>query len=147
MIRFVTGTDTGVGKTVACAVLAYRARTAGQKVRYVKPAQTGVKGDAPGDAAFVAAVAGVDAKEILRFDEPLAPAVAAERAGRSIDFDGLTADVLKHETGVEQLLVEGAGGLLAPLAGNREMADLASALRAELVVVVRPGLGRSTTPR
>ena len=141
MIRFVTGTDTGVGKTVACAVLAFRARTAGQSVRYVKPAQTGVKGDAPGDAAFVAAVAGVETAELLRFDEPLAPAVAAERAGQTIDFDSLTADVLKHETGVDLLLVEGAGGLLAPLAGNRAMADLAASLRAELVVVTRPGLG------
>ena len=141
MIRFVTGTDTGVGKTVACAVLAHRARTAGQKVRYVKPAQTGVKGDAPGDAAFVAAVSGVKTAELLRFEEPLAPAVAAERAGRTIDFDGLTADVLKQETGTDLLLVEGAGGLLAPLAGNRTMADLAAGLRAELVVVTRPGLG------
>src|ERR1051326_2773699 len=79
--------------------------------------------------------------KIRRFEEPLAPAVTAERAGRTIDFDGLTADVLRHETGTDLLLVEGAGGLLAPLAGNREMADLASALRAELIVVTRPGLG------
>jgi len=141
MIRFVTGTDTGVGKTVAAAVLGYLARSDGAAVRYVKPVQTGVPPDAPGDAGFVAAAAGIDAGEIFRFDEPLAPAIAAERAGVTIDFDSLAADVLSRETGCDQLLVEGAGGLLAPLAGNRSMADLVAALRAELVVVARSGLG------
>jgi len=141
MIRFITGTDTGVGKTVAAAVLAHRARADGKLVRYLKPAQTGVRPGGKGDAAFVAAVSGVEASEILRFDEALAPAVAAERSGQTIDFDGLTADVLSHETGYDELLVEGAGGLLAPLAGNRTMADLATALRADAVVVTRPGLG------
>jgi dethiobiotin synthetase len=141
MIRFITGTDTGVGKTVAAAVLAHRAKQDGKLVRYVKPAQTGVARGGKGDADFVRAVADVEAAEILRFDEPLAPAVAAERSGVTIDFDGLTADVLSHETNCDLLLVEGAGGLLAPLAGNRPMADLARALRAELVVVTRPGLG------
>jgi dethiobiotin synthetase len=141
MIRFITGTDTGVGKTVASAVLAHKAKADGKRVRYVKPAQTGVSVGGKGDADFVASVAEVEAFEILRFSEPLAPAVAAERAGRTIDFDGLTADILKHEKDCDLLLVEGAGGLLAPLAGNRLMADLARALRAELVVVTRPGLG------
>jgi dethiobiotin synthetase len=141
MIRFVTGTDTGVGKTVASAVLAHQAASEGKRVRYVKPVQTGMAVGGRGDADFVAAAAGVEADEILRFDEPLAPAVAAERAGKTIDFDGLTAEVLKRETGNDLLIVEGAGGLLAPLAGNRPMADLVAALRAELVVVARPGLG------
>ena len=141
MIRFVTGTDTGVGKTVASAVLAYQARTDGLRVRYVKPVQTGIAPGASGDAAFVATAAGVEADELLRYEEPLAPAVATERAGTTIDFDGLTADVLLRAGGCDLLLVEGAGGLLAPLAGNRTMADLAVALRAELVIATRPGLG------
>ena len=141
MIRFITGTDTGVGKTVASAVLGYLARDGGALIRYVKPVQTGIGPDAPGDADFVAAATGIEAGEILRFDEPLTPAVAAERAGVTIDYDALAADVLSRESGVDQLLVEGAGGLLAPLAGNRTMADLAATLRAALVVVARPGLG------
>ena len=141
MIRFVTGTDTGVGKTIASAVLAYRAKADGQRVRYIKPVQTGVKRGAPGDADFVRAVADVEAVEFLRFDEPLAPAVAADRAGEKVDFDSLTADVLMGEGSFDLFLVEGAGGLLAPLAGNRSMADLAIALRAELIIVARPGLG------
>lgn len=141
MIRFVTGTDTGVGKTIAAAVLGHLAQTDGARVRYVKPVQTGVGPDAPGDADFVRAAAQVEAEELLRFSEPLAPAVATERAGATIDFDGLTADVLRRAGACDLLLVEGAGGLLAPLAGNRMMADLVVALRAELVVVTRPGLG------
>lgn len=142
MIRFVTGTDTGVGKTVASAVLAARARTQGMGVRYVKPVQTGLPDGAPGgDADFVAGVAGVEAEELFRFGEPLAPAVAAERAGVPIDFDGLVEATRARAAGCDLLLVEGAGGLLAPLAGERTMADLAAALPADLVVVTRPGLG------
>ena len=141
MIRFVTGTDTGVGKTIASAVLAHRAKADGQRVRYIKPVQTGVKPGAPGDADFVRAVARIEARELMRFDEPLAPAVAADRAGEAIHFDSLGADVLMGESSFDLVLVEGAGGLLAPLAGNRSMADLAVAIRAELIVVTRPGLG------
>lgn len=141
MIQFVTGTDTGVGKTIASAVLAYRAKNEGQLVRYIKPVQTGVKPGAPGDADFVRAVSNVESLELMRFDEPLAPAVAADRAGETIHFDSLAADVLLGEGSFDLVLVEGAGGLLAPLSGNRSMADLAVAIRAELIVVTRPGLG------
>ena len=142
MIRFVTGTDTGVGKTVASAWLAAVARSSGKRVRYVKPVQTGLSKGAPGsDADFVRAAAGVDAVELLRFAEPLAPAVAAELAGTSIDAEALVASVKALAADVDELIVEGAGGLLVPLAGGWTMADLAAALGAELVVVVRPGLG------
>lgn len=142
MIRFVTGTDTGVGKTVAAAWLAAGARADGSSVRYVKPVQTGLAPGAPGgDADFVAAAAEVPAEELLRFEEPLAPAVAAERAGRPIDIAALVIEIRARETGCDLLLVEGAGGLLAPLAGESTMADLAREIGAGLVVVTRPGLG------
>jgi dethiobiotin synthase len=141
-ILFVTGTDTGVGKTVVSAVLARRAREDGKVVRYVKPVQTGVStGEAGGDADFVAAAACVEALELLRFTDALAPAVAAERAGRPIDFDELVRRTQACADGVDALLVEGAGGLLVPLTDDRTMADLACALGARLVVVARPGLG------
>lgn len=141
MIRFVTGTDTGVGKTVASAWLAALARSNGQRVRYVKPAQTGLAPGAPGsDADFVRTAAGVEAIELLRFTEPLAPAVAAELAGEPIDSEALVSSV-KSLDDVDELIVEGAGGLLVPLADGWTMADLAAALGAELVVVTRPGLG------
>ncbi len=142
MIRFVTGTDTGVGKTVASAWLAAVARSEGRSVRYVKPVQTGLAPGAPGgDADFVAAATGVPADELLRFDEPLAPAVAAELAGTPIDAEPLVASVKALAADVDELIVEGAGGLLVPIADGWTMADLAGALGAALVVVVRPGLG------
>ena len=142
MIRFVTGTDTGVGKTVASAWLAAAARAAGKRVSYVKPAQTGLATSATGsDADFVRAAAGVEAVELLRFPEPLAPSVAAEIAGTPIDAEALVASVKALDADVDELIVEGAGGLLVPLGDGWTMADLAAALGAALVVVVRPGLG------
>lgn len=141
-ILFVTGTDTGVGKTVVAAVLARRAVEAGRAVGYVKPVQTGLALDQSGsDADFVASVAGVDAVELLRFPDPLAPAVAAEIAGRPIDFHELVRRTRACADGVDLLLVEGAGGLLVPVTDTRTMADLADALDANLVVVARAGLG------
>ncbi|MCI0346744.1 MAG: dethiobiotin synthase, partial [Chloroflexi bacterium] len=94
-----------------------------------------------GDADFVAAATGIPAEELLRFDEPLAPAVAAERAGRPIDARALIDEIRSRETGCDLLLVEGAGGLLVPVTDAMTMADLAGELDAQLVVVTRPGLG------
>ena len=141
-VLFVTGTDTGVGKTVVSAVLARRARDAGKKVVYVKPVQTGLApGQRGSDADFVGAAAGVDARELLRFPQPLAPAVAAELSNTSIDVDDLAAQTLACGDASDLLLVEGAGGLLVPLSKDRTMADFAAAIGARLVVAVRPGLG------
>lgn len=141
MIRFVTGTDTGVGKTLAAAALCRAERRAGRTVLYAKPVQTGLEPGEPGDADFVAVAAGVPVVECLRFPEPLAPAVAAERAGAAIDVDGLLADLSKAGDGFDRVVVEGAGGLLVPLWGDLTMADLADRLGAGLVVVARATLG------
>ena len=141
MIRFVTGTDTGVGKTLAAAALCRADREAGRTVLYAKPVQTGLERAQPGDAAFVAAAANVPVVECLRFPEPLAPAVAAERAGEVIDVGALLTDLEKAGDGFDRVVVEGAGGLLVPLWEPVTMADLAEALGAGLVVVTRPSLG------
>jgi dethiobiotin synthetase len=141
VIRFVTGTDTGVGKTLAAAALCRADREAGRTVLYAKPVQTGLERAQPGDAAFVAAAAKVPVIECLRFPEPLAPAVAAEQAGAVIDVDAVLADLEKASDGFDRVVVEGAGGLLVPLWGDVTMADLADALGAGLVVVTRPSLG------
>ena len=141
MIRFVTGTDTGVGKTLAAAALCRAERRAGRTVLYAKPVQTGLEPGEPGDAAFVAAAAAVPVVECLRFPDPLAPAVAAERAGAVIDVDALLADVEKAGDGFDRVVVEGAGGLLVPMWGDTTMADLVERLDAGLVVVTRPTLG------
>jgi dethiobiotin synthase len=141
VIRFVTGTDTGVGKTLAAAALCRADREAGRTVLYAKPVQTGLEPAQAGDAAFVAAAAKVPVIECLRFPEPLAPAVAAERAGEVIDVAALLTDLEKAGDGFDRVVVEGAGGLLVPLWGAVTMADLADALGAGLVVVSRPTLG------
>jgi dethiobiotin synthetase len=141
VIRFVTGTDTGVGKTLAAAVLCLAERQAGRTVLYAKPVQTGLHKAEAGDAAFVAAAAKVPVVECLRFPDPLAPAVAAERVGAVIDVDALLADLAKASDGFDRVVVEGAGGLLVPLSGDVTMADLADRLGAGLVVVTRPALG------
>ena len=141
MIRFVTGTDTGVGKTLAAAALCRADRKAGRTVLYAKPVQTGLERAEAGDAAFVAAAAKVPVIECLRFPEPLAPAVAAERAGAAIDVNALLTDLAKAADGFDRVVVEGAGGLLVPLWDDVTMADLAAALGAGLIVVTRPTLG------
>jgi dethiobiotin synthetase len=141
VIRFVSGTDTGVGKTLAAAALCLAERQAGKTVLYAKPVQTGLHQGEPGDATFVAAAAGVPVIECLRFPDPLAPAVAAERVGATIDVDGLLADLAKAGDGFDRVVVEGAGGLLVPLTDEVTMADLADRLGAGIVVVTRPGLG------
>jgi dethiobiotin synthetase len=141
LITVVTGTSTGVGKTVATAALA--AAAAGSVV-VVKPVQTGAAaGDS--DAREVTRLAGVEAVEWTTLDEPLAPDTAARRQGVAIPtvasyvsrIDGLSQDTV---------IVEGAGGLLVRLdAAGGTLLDLASLLDAvtevEVVVVVAAGLG------
>jgi dethiobiotin synthetase len=141
VIRFVTGTDTGVGKTLVAAALCKIDRDGGRTVLYAKPVQTGLQPAEAGDAAFVAAAAKVPVVECLRFPDPLAPAVAAQQVGMVIDVDALLDDLEKAGDGFDRIVVEGAGGLLVPLRGDVTMADLADRLGAGLVVVTRPGLG------
>lgn len=141
MILFVTGTDTGVGKTVVSSVLARREARRGRSVRYLKPVQTGLEPGAFGDADFVARVAGVEVCEVRRFALPLAPAVAARLAGERLVPEELLATAKALSEGVDLLIVEGAGGLLVPLCDSYSMADYAKDLDAELVIATRPSLG------
>lgn len=148
MIRFITGTDTGVGKTVVATALARSALAEGRSVTYCKPVQTGAEPDQPGDAAFVHATTGIPVEELLRFPATLAPAVAAELAGTPIDTAMLTADILALASTTDVLIVEGAGGILVPLSGPSgpsgkvvTMADLARDLDATVVIACRPSLG------
>ena len=145
MIRFITGTDTGVGKTAVAAAMAQRLRKEGKRVAYYKPVQTGVRPGEPGDAQFVAAATGIEVHEGQRFAPALAPSVAAEEAGQEVRYEGLLKTGRKLAGATDVLLVEGAGGLLVPLTIKHTMADLALdlglAVETELVIVVRPGLG------
>jgi len=144
----VTGTDTEVGKTVATAAVAARYRTAGKSVMVVKPFQTGVAPDEPGDLAVVKRlVPGVRTLELARYPDPLAPATAARLAGVDPPGVGELRDAIMAAAGnVDLVLVEGAGGLLVPLVPGVTLLDLvellsSSGLVAEWIVVARSGLG------
>jgi dethiobiotin synthetase len=142
-VLVVTGTDTGVGKTVATAALACGARLAGLDVAVCKPVQTG-SADGDDDLADVARLSGVsELHGLASFPEPLAPAAAAERAGRRLPTrDELVAWVRNVDAPNRLTLVEGAGGLLVEIAaGGFTLRDLARDLAAPVLVVVRSGLG------
>jgi dethiobiotin synthetase len=142
---FVTGTDTGVGKTVvACALLrALRAR--GIDAAGLKPVETGVGDAGPLDAiALRDAAGGSDPLELVcpqRFALPAAPTVAAEAEGAKVDLAALDAAFEALSARHEFLVVEGAGGLLVPVTTGLTMADLAARWSLALVVVARAALG------
>ena len=139
----VTGTDTGVGKTVVTAALAATLRLRGLRVAVVKPTQTGVAEDEPGDVDEVQRLGGIeDLHEFARFPEPLAPATAARRAGTMAPSVGEHAIRTAALSGRDVVIIEGAGGLLVELdTDGGTVADLASLLGAPAIVVARPGLG------
>ena len=151
-MRFVlvTGTGTGVGKTVATAALVTAARAAGRTVSAVKPYQTGITTDEPSDAATVSALSGcTDVYELVRLDDPLAPDSAARLRGVTIPtVASLVADVVACAKGRDVTFVEGAGGLAVRLdLDGGTIATLASALRGhghDVVVVVVTSLALGT---
>lgn len=146
---FVTGTDTGVGKTVIAGALAWLVRETGRRVGVFKPVATGCRRDArlglvSADAEFLAHCA--DARENLetinpvRYRGELAPMVAAERQHRPIDWPAIRRS-WEQIRQADWVVVEGAGGLLVPIDREHSMADLARELGLPLVIVARPGLG------
>ncbi|MGV0792252.1 dethiobiotin synthase [Mycolicibacterium sp. XJ1819] len=139
-VLVVTGTDTGVGKTVATAALACHARLAGVDVAVCKPVQTGSPQD--DDLADVRRLSGVEALSGgWRYPEPLAPVASAQRAGLALPTRAeLVASV--RAVSAELVLVEGAGGLLVDIgAGGATLRDVAADLAAPVLVVVSAGLG------
>lgn len=144
---FITGTDTGVGKTLVTAALARYCLTRGMRVGVMKPCETGVTEPAgPGDDARLLqwASGSQDDPGLIapyRFREPLSPAQAAEREGCHIDPARLISACQDIARGKDIVLVEGAGGIMVPLRGGYLMADLARELGLPLLVVARPGLG------
>lgn len=143
-ILVVTGTSTGVGKTVVTAAIAALARDRGASVAVVKPAQTGVGASEPGDLADVARLApGIRQVEYARYPDPLSPDAAARRAGMApLRLDGVAADVAALADRYDLVLVEGAGGLLVRFADDGwTLADLARTLDLPVLVVAGAGLG------
>ncbi len=146
---FITATDTEVGKTVAACALAWHWRRAGRRVGVCKPFATGCRREREGlvseDAEALAHFA--DCRQLLdvinpvRFVPPVAPAVAAEAAGRPIDFDAIARSLMLLDQDSDVMIVEGVGGIMTPLDGERTVLDLAAALAYPVVVVTRATLG------
>lgn len=138
---FITGTDTGVGKTVVAAALLHRYRGS-LPVAYWKPIQTGIEQD--NDTAEVSRLGECQPAEILdagvRLPRPLSPHLAAKLSGTTISME----DVLDHLAGDRRKafwIVEGAGGLLVPINDSQKMSDMMMSLGWPLVVVARSSLG------
>ncbi|MCU1663330.1 MAG: dethiobiotin synthetase [Pseudonocardia sp.] len=143
-ILVVTGTGTGVGKTVVTAAVAALACARGDRVAVLKPAQTGIGAGEPGDLADVARlVPGVTSRELARYPDPLAPATAARRAGTPPVTPAEAAEAARELAADHDLvLVEGAGGLLVRFTDEGgTLADVAALLGAPVLVVAAAGLG------
>lgn len=141
-VLFVTGTGTGVGKTVVTAAVAALALDRGARCAVVKPAQTGVAPGEPGDLADVTRLAGVsEVVELVRYPDPLSPAAAA-RLSRLAPLDPVVLYDAVLRLDHDLVLVEGAGGLLVRFdEDGTTLADLARGLHAAVLVVVGAGLG------
>lgn len=147
---FVTGTDTGVGKTFVTSALAEIWHRGGAKIGAYKPAASGCDFDAAGnptwgdvDSLHAALDGAVPKSRICPqcFAAPLAPPIAAEQEGRRVDDALLLSGAAWWQSRTELLLVEGAGGLLAPLSETQSNADLAVSLNFPVLIVARAGLG------
>ncbi|MER6216743.1 MULTISPECIES: dethiobiotin synthase [unclassified Streptomyces] len=141
----VSGTGTEIGKTVVTSAVAAAAVAAGHSVAVLKPAQTGVGPDEPGDAAEAVRLAGpaVTARELARYPEPLAPDTAARRSGLPTLAPERIAEAARELAATHDLvLVEGAGGLLVRFdEEGHTLADAARLLAAPVLVVAPAGLG------
>jgi dethiobiotin synthetase len=152
---FVTGTDTGVGKTMLSASLLAAMTGAGEHVRAYKPVLTGLDevsehdNDAsawPRDHELLGAAAGMRPEDVapLRYGPAVSPHLAAELLGQQISREQLRSPLLGADAArgyAQTLVVEGVGGLLVPLAEDYTVCDLAVELGLPLVIAARPGLG------
>ncbi len=147
---FVTGTDTGVGKTVVAAAIAAALRARGERVAAVKPVVTGLDeagepGAPPPDHELLAAAAGVASargRRQLTFGPPLSPHLRRTARGRRDRAGGARRGSTRARRAMPSVLVaEGVGGLLVPLTPGYLIRDYALELGLPLVVAARPGLG------
>lgn len=147
MIRLgVTGTDTGVGKTFVSVLLLKLLRRSGRSVGAMKPVETGVTPDDPrSDAVRLLRASGsddpIERVRPLLIAEPLAPWVAASRAGSTVDLDALDDAFHRLQTGRDAVVVEGAGGLLVPVTRELAFDGLFRRWKLDVVVVAGNRLG------
>ena len=138
---FITGTDTGVGKTVLTALLARHLRERGVSAAALKPICSGRRDDARALRAAMNGALTPDEINPWHFRAPIAPLPAARRERRRVGLADVLAHVRTMQRRFDVLLVEGAGGLLSPLGENFDSRDLIAALRATPMVVCPNRLG------
>jgi dethiobiotin synthetase len=145
---FVTGTDTGAGKTILSGALLAAMVASGEPVRPHKPVLTGLEDEPPApwpaDDVLLAELSGMRPEQVapLRFDPSASPHLAAELAGAELDPAAIVSAVNELSAGGKHtVLVEGVGGLLVPLRHDYLVRDLARELGLPLVIAARPGLG------
>lgn len=147
---FITGTDTGVGKTVVSALLGLIYQAAGLTVGYLKPVETGAAkvGDEliPADAKFVTAVLGLEDEPIemlcpYRYEQPVSPHLAVILSKRPVKSPNILECFNYLDRRYDAVIVEGAGGLLVPVSPNYMIADMVRDLGLPLLITARPGLG------
>ena len=144
---FITGTDTGVGKTVAAVALLRAFVAEGRRAVGMKPVAAGIVAGEAVNADVAALVAAGNVAAPLRernpyaFAGPIAPHVAAARAGAAIDLDTIAAAYASLAARADVVIVEGAGGPLVPLSAREDMLDVAKRLALPVVLVVGVRLG------
>ena len=147
---FVTGTDTGVGKTLASCALLHALRAAGVRAVPMKPIAAGAvqtpAGPANDDTLALLDAAGLDltwapAVTPVLLREPMAPHIAADREGRALSLDFLAGALERLASAGDFLVVEGVGGFRVPLADGLDTVDLARAVNLPVVLVVGLRLG------
>jgi len=138
---FITGTDTGVGKTVLTALLARHLRERGVNAAALKPICSGGRDDARALRAAMKDALTPDEINPWHFRAPIAPLLAARRERKQVKLADVLAHVRAMQKRFDVVLVEGTGGLLSPLGGNFDSRDLIAALRATPMVVCRNRLG------
>jgi dethiobiotin synthetase len=143
---FVTGTDTGVGKTLVACTLARGLRARGLDVGVMKPVETGAGDEGPADARALREAAGAEEDPLelvcpFAFGLPAAPTVAAAAEGRTIGVETIRRAFATLAARHALVVVEGAGGLLVPVTEDANMANLARELSLPVLVVARASLG------
>lgn len=143
---FVTGTDTGVGKTFATCALLHAARRQGMHALGMKPVAAGVDGNGRNEDVeqLIAASSTAAPRELVNpycFEAPVAPHIAAAVAGCRIDLSRIAAAARDLAAGADLLLIEGVGGFRVPLGDEVDTADLTVRLNLPVILVVGLRLG------
>lgn len=140
MILFVTGTDTGVGKTFFTVNLVKVLRESGKNVLGFKPVETGCVSICE-DAEKISKVCGREILPLYSFKTPVAPSVAEILENKKIDINLLKKKVKEYERETDLLVVEGAGGIMVPISGRYTFLDFVKEIADEVAIVALNKLG------